>query len=401
MRCLRSLAVLTIATSGCHLSTIDKPVGSSLSSLTFEGRRQSSRYFDHTEFISLNGLAPVPDVGVFYHNPKGSDELGPGHTIGFDRTSDDPSFRLVGWTDSGVTSDDVVAASLAIALVEEKAAAAIRLTVELGAIDARLAQTKVTEAERAALGTRRTQVLEARRQADEALDAAKADARPKLMKPGLIVARWTAKREDGGNLKAGSIAAMASKATSARGGYMVLGEVRVVYLFVGRDYADALSVTDNAFKYLVSQVGITTYLLQARHISYGATLDLTAFAALELEIQLRKLAMAESKFLDYIDTVQLSSYLSAAASLQNQGVVSEFQWLKVPLNFGEKIDANTLANFEQMRLVPELDGDPGQLPDRSRAGWKTVQAIYTRAPFLNRYAADGGMRFWTLFWWMF
>jgi hypothetical protein len=373
----RVLAILlAVAGAGCGT---ESPVGTAITDLTFEGRSHNTVWIDFTEYHSINGLVPALDVGTFYYIPKtfwGGQALGPGFALGIIANVREPSFRLIGETpaDSIQSIEAVITASKAIGTVERKAQAAVEIAVSLAGIDARLSQSKVTDADRLTLGNLRTATQANLATAERELRDAQAAAEEALMKPGLLVARWTAKRDVKGSVTAGSLAEFSGGQSRGQSGYLIAGGLRVVYLFFGDDYGKALASVGEYHGAGMSSVSVTTHLLQAKNFVYVASLDIDAYAQLLLEAEGKKLFGNPKALLNDIDTVRIGAYLAASSRLRNQRVIGGFTWRKQVLDFTK------LSTLSQVN-------DEGDM-ERDAHDWSTINVIFARAPWLNHFLAE-------------
>jgi hypothetical protein len=286
----------------------------------------------------------------------------------------------------------LVEASEKISKMQKATLDAVRKLAVLSAIDARIAEerknirfAKAGSGEQTseekdkgdkqalkALQDERDGVVKALHEAEGALTKAQDDALDATMIEGLIIARWTSTKDFSSSLDLGSDAnASASAASNSKqSGYVLLAGARVSTLFFGEDFAKALKSTSPEFKGLIGEVGVTSYLLQSKGVIYSNSLDVSRSLSVLLELEAEKVAKDPKELLKYVDKVRLASYLSAAESISNRGVVGGMTWTKDNIDF-ESPDFNGMSSYGTKRKSGE-----GNFYN----GWITVQSIMSRAP---------------------
>lgn len=335
---------------GCRTAT--RPISTSIEDLISESKPVAGPALEHHEVFSIGGVLPIPDVGLFYHYPSHQRfphqlrTLPPGTAVGISRNQ---SYRI----------ETVMGANLATKEVDEVVEAiegvnqVVREAIALMLLKAQLQNTSGTTNHRAEV-----EALEKQIQLIDANVTVKLEiARKAANRPGIIVANWLVGHSKGSSLTAGNIAGLAASKNSRRTGFVVLGGIRVSHLFLGDDLKRLVLNLQPEDRAVMSQVGVATYILQARHVRYVADLDLDAAIKAFVELSSTQLHQPRN-LISSLDKVRFERYVTSAARSRNQGSLEGAVRKLVQVDVGKELATTT-------NILSSVDG------------WQTVHAVLT------------------------
>lgn len=420
----RSLAIAMLligaaTAAGCE-TEVRRPIATSLQNLQLDVAPIKGPVFRHNEVFSIAGLIPTPDVGYVMHYPAedrswfNKQTMPPSTAIGI---SDHRSHKLVGTVGANV-SDTQVNNVLKLALKVRKAAAALiaadvkrassaaLLSKENQALDLNrktleelqskhknllssqnssassekvsAAQKELTEA-RNAINESEIKVASTRSQlmSDEqkkvglraALDTAITELHESATTPGIIIANWAVEESSEFEVKAEEVAGARFENEKIRDGLVILGGLRVSHLYIGDDFKDLYLNLQREDRLAFQHAGLVTYTLQAKHVRYLSTLDLTQLVRAQAEIRKSDLVAPEA-ILARIDSVSISAAYEAAAALSSVGSASGMAWRSEAIELGT--DPSHAADGDSIdAFVNENE-------------WSTVQTVVTTPDRLAR-----------------
>ena len=396
---------------GCESSSSSK--AASIADMTLETRTHRGLILKHSEILSINGLIPIPDVGLVYHHALGKNPM---TTLAISR---DHSYRLVGYTSDSPTWEDVIGVRDRIDRIQQLTARAVAVTTAISTVRAQAAAKDEKESERDKESEERVAGLveemiassgdlsdlemlsevvrpgenqNESTQHDEARSGSHADqgatrtapnsaqliakleaereqlqrdiddARRELAEfssnhPGIVIARWSLDREGRVGGGVGDVANGSYNYMDAESGFVVFGGLRVTLLVVGDDFRQMIARLPREDAAALRYAGFTSYVLQTRHLAY--TTDLTSLREFQIAAQLSAEALANPTLAAFkIDEVRIEAYMKSLSQLANSGAISGFEWERRPYCF--------IAGTDLPDLIDEQDG-----LDELK-GWTTV-----------------------------
>lgn len=324
---------------------IKTPISTAFDNLTSESISARTMFLHEGSFVSISGLAPVHAPGMFFHQPP---HVTPGHTIGispkwsfittatYPMKSDNDSKTKFGkivrvykdvQTQAMIVAERAALRDLMLDVFskakgesddDKKKTLLNRIGQALGLTCPDGCTEGVVEA--AILKTAKD-VIEKERELREE----KVELEDMLTIENVILTRWTARRDQSAEVKEGSgIASITGGAGSAGSGVMLLGGLKITTLYLGEDFLDVMNLWRKGLtrKLLFAQVGIVTYMVQAKYVRYFSDAQLAAQLAAQVKVRL-------SEFQDLASIVSLvrdaeisAKYLQAAvADLGNSGAL--------------------------------------------------------------------------------
>lgn len=155
-------------------------------------------------------------------------------------------------------------------------------------------------------------------------------------KSGILIIRWATDEEQGLSLDAGEIFNGGLKTSKSRSGYLVLGGVRFSSLVLGQDFIRTVGYQLHAEEIprlakMIEQrmVGITKYMISAKHVAYVSDLQTQLNAQFSANISKDML-----KKLSSIDQIKLQYALSTIGNFNNMGQLGDPEVEKLPYVFG-------------------------------------------------------------------
>jgi hypothetical protein len=284
----------------------------------------------------------MPDVRTtFYY----SDPQDPATAVGI--TTGD-SYTLTGESKGSVTMADVASVRNQLAELQSLSSAAIKLVVRVAMLEEERRRirehlipgslpTDGQMTRNVELWMELSNLRGQLKAIDDEIKKLNSELRTSTAKAGIMIARWSAQRNEEGEVHAGTEAASARSSfrqTANFSGLIVLGDVRIVYhvfgtddrtLFGDRDKAED-RVTDGNGLY-PDELAHTTFLLQAKHVGYVSDSERLLEVAFQAELDLEKLASSSPAYATTAQ-IRLRYYLSSIETLANSGMLSEFSWAR-------------------------------------------------------------------------
>src|SRR5678816_851375 len=318
---LLAIAALGLINEG-WTSPSRKPIGTSMADLAGESRTLSSKAVDYTELFAVNGAIMMPGTRMLTYYPRNGRT--PAYMIGLTGTLSQATSRLTMRSTADVSELDVLAVKKALEDAQDASTDATQAQLELAIINARQGDPaqKLDDAE----FTKRIEAASQRtKTAEEHLRSAVAEVRRLGSKPGIVIARWSAAREQSGTLRAGSMFSASGSKKSLSSGFVVMGKIEASMLIFGDDMRSYVKALDGDEKTMFRLLGISSYVLRAKYVAYTSSLDLeTAFAA-SLDLDVKELSSA-ANFARALDRVKISGYFASVTALENSGMVGPVEW---------------------------------------------------------------------------
>ena len=399
-RLVRLNALLTMTAAiilgGCA-SSVNRPMSTSLTSLTSESAATETTLINYSELFSVAGLLPMPDVGVMYYQPSpgiwdklfSNRDYGEFKSIGIARyPAVRKSFKLIGVTKGMPEHKDVIKAANLIDQLNEVSAKGVSYLIEKSAITQQLNNLKMQGALFASkdykpdedelvvnIANKEIKVDKEtmRRIIDEQIDQArtsldnictdirdndavikdlKGETQKAMSAPGMIVAQWSTKSTVSGSAgtessddedafsednDVDSLLSISASVDKGESGLVVIGGIRLVNLYLADDYMKMMaSANDPNYKKLLGEVGVSTSLMQTKYVSYSSNTNLASSIKSQINIKARSLyGVSPSSIVQGLDTAKLSSYLSNVSNLSNKGNVGNLRWFREDVDFGK------------------------------------------------------------------
>lgn len=155
-----------------------------------------------------------------------------------------------------------------------------------------------------------------------------------MNKNGVMIYRWHAQGTDGERLGLGELNLTNNGSSDAYGGFALVSGVRIASMVAGQDVVKAwCNVTLNPR--FLSQVGITTYVMQAKHIAYITEYDLKRMTEHGLLMSFEQMR-ARPDYLKELDKANADYSLSAVNNLANMGLLGKAKHEAHPINWQQK-----------------------------------------------------------------
>lgn len=371
--------ILSVVASGLGACSSLPPMSTSLVDLTFETKYHADPLFPSSQIVGINGLVPSPDVGLnYYYPPKpnwwerlwGAEDTPPYAAIAVSR---DHSFRMVGTLPDGPKAQEQVAdVRFRLETIAQLTSKQASLLGRIAALTAVMEKDSTGEGgDTRADGTDVEARLQKLRQQRDDCEDELVEARDGLAdylkeNPGVLIARWTAKKEGSAEAKAGELGSLTSAWSSAQDGFVILGGIRVSMLAIGDDFAQMVArMAPSAREEFKSSV-MTTHVLQAKCVAYVAAHDFNQEYELVAKVAEEALGGANLDTLA-IGRIELQLAIAQWASIGNSATFGPVEWKKEPFCF---VAGHDLAGLDR----GELDGSEGQ----ESGGYMTViaQLVY-------------------------
>ncbi|MCC6677283.1 MAG: hypothetical protein IT436_09065 [Phycisphaerales bacterium] len=375
--------LLMLLAGGCA-DRASQPMSTALFEVTGEsgvlevkaGLLDSGTIMEHHVAISLPGMLPVADVGQQFHFPAKS---APTAAIGAAVLQ---SYRLIGETCAPAQCqvmrvreliDEVQARQIEVAAGRIEIS---RLRTQLESIGGGRGSDKPGLAAADAMAGLVSSVREdldcrVRRQAttEILLSDSLAKLREAAATPGILIARWSAERGGRVSVQGSGLSAGVSERTG-RGGYVVLGGLRVVSLVFGEDFWHLLSNLREHEREYVCKFGVSSLLVQSKYVAYTSGISDEVVASLNLA--------ATSDAFD-METASLTLTLAQLGQYSNSAALGSMKWKREPFCFVCGLDLPQLALRNEDRVLQSAFGCDslhayrGETPD----GWRTLAAHIT------------------------
>lgn len=316
----RIILILATAIAGCAA-----PGGgliSSLEDLSTESVKEGMVKIPQYRVASIPGWLPFADVGgLYFYKPSRK----PASVIGL--SPDAESFVLVSEIDGKCADVDL---------------AAIRdRIVHLGTLGSDLVQERVgllgQQAQKArtdapALATADENYRKARTAFNEAYE----DVVKSLKANGILIYRWAVDSQQNASAGADTLASASGQKKQALNGFALVCGIRTKTLFVGNRLLQGWKALDTRSRFS-NRFEMTTHIMQARSIMYGAIADLDSYAQAHLQASAKQLAALPEE-LRSLAQIEIGLTLSKVSNLSNMGVMGNISRKIVPVAW----DANDL-----------------------------------------------------------
>ena len=316
----RLLALFLAAVlSGCASST--GGLISSLEDLSTDSVKEGFVKIPQYRVASIPGWLPFADVGgLYFYKPSRK----PASVIGL--SPDGTSFELVSEIPSECT---------------ETCLAAIRsLITRLGTLSSELVQERVSllaaqvkkPPDQASLDKAAESYGKAQKSFNSTYEAV-VDA---LKHNGVLIYRWSIDARQSGHIGFDSLLGSSAQNQQTLNGFALVSGIRTKTLFIGTDLLAGWSRLDKESRFN-NRFEMTTHVMQAKNIMYGAIADLSTFAQAKLEASYKQLANLPEE-LKTLAQIEIGISLSKVSNLSNMGVMGNINRKIVPIRW----DANDL-----------------------------------------------------------
>ena len=292
--------------------------------------------------VSVNGTLPVRDVGeVFYWQNSSSPSQALQIGSLFNAAKTNKSRSAV-----GVVCEDTNAvqrAHIALEKLQQHTLDALKAATELSVLTRSGTNRTWVENQRA------TNLLESITNLSAIIGREKEEVLTNLMHPGIIVFRWARATNVKGGIRLGGYGDLSAEKNGTDSGYTILNGLRISQLNVGQlSKRKITNVVKTGYHENWDQVGVISYLLQARQVEYARDRsDLLSFSASVNVGKLLKDLSVSPLSLDALTKLDLS--LNAYAMLQSQ--LSAFGSV-AGLNWDNKPDTNSWSSVYAVFTQP-------------------------------------------------
>jgi hypothetical protein len=212
--------------------------------------------------------------------------------------------------------------------------------------------------------------------AEQALQGAMSGLTKAVDTPNLMVTRWARDDNMGVGTNVGPYASGSVDHQDKVSGVLVLGDVRVRSMSVGEDFYRLLMKVyeeDGGLQAAVKlkNLGIVTYVVEAKHIAYISERDYLTDAALSLGVTRDQLA----SLLDANTKIEIAANLSTAANLSNTGVFSAPETTVQKFAFMQPNDHFGFIKTGLLGLTPAEKGYSTVFAVRATVEWPMVTAL--------------------------
>lgn len=306
------LLLALLFTSGC--STTGGGLITSLEDLSTESVKEGWIKVPQYRVVSIPGWLPFADVGGLYfykarRKPASAIGLSPGK-----------SFELTSEITGGCDLD---------CLVEMRAGIVALTALAQDVVETKIALTEL-QAARETVSTALAEAKSSHDQVRNAFNIKYEAVIASLKDAGVLVYRWSTTNKASGSGLFGSLFSGSAKSEHSYNGFALISGIRSRTLFAGQDFLTGWLDLDRKSRYH-NRFEVTTHVMQAQHVVYGATMDLNQIAQAKLRASYEQLkGLPETwKSLE----VEVQATLARVANLSNMGVmgnitrtISDVQW---------------------------------------------------------------------------
>lgn len=324
------LTLASLALNGCA----QQPISAAFDDLTSETSSRASDFFLFKTFTSISGLVPQHSAQMLFHQPQFHDSRPdtPTHSIGISPKWSfvvERKYPMHGRDDDGnraavleirdgfeklrqqsaeLVSLNAVVAGSALILersggkpfeVADQAMLGKLLGQEVGKEDAAKARQAIDE--------RRAQITRLSGEIAKTLQQLQA----KTKQYNVVITRWSRSKNTLFGLELAPILSTKTAANEIKSGVLILGDIRGVSLHTGEDFFDMVRELDPGSRRLFTDVNVTTFAVQAKHIAYVADLDLEKSLSSQLKLTKAQLAQLGEAMKD----IDIDARLTAALSM--------------------------------------------------------------------------------------
>jgi hypothetical protein len=334
----------------------DNSITSSLNDMLVETRVNKGPILTYHEVLSISGTLPMLGVGCFYHYPS---EQNPIDALGI---SLGRSFNLTGESVAKPTTNDLIAVRNSLLESQQMMVEATSLALQRTILERQLASLS-GRTNLAVLQPKLDRVESELKTAKANLLNALTQFRTNASKPGIVVANWSQDSAKKGGFSVAPILSGGGSKSGRRKGIVILGGIRVSQLFIGNDFKSIFLNLTTADSRFFGDLGITTYLLQAKNVMSVNEVDLER--ALNASVNLKAeyfTGAGGAAILKDIESIQIEYESAFASQLNNLSSIGDMKWQKEEVSFELKDSRQSLTNLE---------------PKLQNGDWRTVHAVVT------------------------
>ena len=149
---------------------------------------------------------------------------------------------------------------------------------------------------------------------------------------GVLIYRWSTTKKAGGSVGLDSVFGGSAQQEGSYNGFALVSGIRTKTLFVGRDLmTDGWDALNKKSRYS-NRLEITTHVMQAKYIMYGAITDLGQFAQAKAKVSYTQLANIPET-LKSLSQIEIEAILARVSNLSNMGVMGEIKRKVTPIEW--------------------------------------------------------------------
>lgn len=152
-----------------------------------------------------------------------------------------------------------------------------------------------------------------------------------IQKNGVLVYRWATDSTKMGSLGLDSLFGASAQENQKYNGFALVSGIRTKTLFVGDDLLKGWEQLNKESRFN-NRFEMTTYIMQAKHIMYGNTADLSVYAQAKMEASYKQLANFPDS-LKALTKIEIGMALTKMSNLSNIGVMGNMKRTVSPITW--------------------------------------------------------------------
>lgn len=308
------LLPVIFALAGCATKA---GVITSLEDLGTESQKEGAIKIPQYKVASIPGWLPFADVGsLYFYKPSRE----PSTVIGLSNSK--KSYVVTSSIESDCGVDCLAGVKGKVAALSKQAADLIQKKVAhsraLNSNPAPDAIGDLSSAYDAALAS---------------FNSAYEDVENEMAKKGVFIYRWSTHGQSSGFLGLGALLGLNASKESSYNGFALVSSLRIKNAYFGCDVLDQWKNLDTKSEYS-NRFQMTTYLMQARYISYGVLEDLETQISAHLKASSTQLADLPAT-LKSLDSIEIKAALSKISNLSNVGTMGDVKRTVTPIKWDD------------------------------------------------------------------
>lgn len=337
---LFQVLMLSLVFAGC---SSNGGLITSFEDLTTESRKEGVFKLPQYRVISVPGILPFADAGSLqFYMPRRK----PSTSIGLS-DSDSSSYVLESVIECECDKETFLNIRNKLVLLRAKAEAYVESKIDYTKKYSLLHSGKIEESRKedfkSLVANAKTELGEVK----STLDSLYQDVVGSIDKNGILIYRWSYNSSKEGSLNFGNVT---GRKNEKYNGFALLSGLRTATLFVGKDLIDEWEHLNMQSKY-ANRFELTTYVMQAKYISYVTEYDLLGMIEAKLK------ASDLSKKMKKLNMIEIEAALSKVANLSNMGFLGNTERKRKLVDWSNPLQNNELDSLKGWQTFYSVASD--------------------------------------------
>lgn len=305
----------------------------SFEDLTTETKKEGAFKLPQYRVISVPGILPFADVGSLQFYMPGRK---PSTSIGL--SADSSSYVLQSVVNDSCDLQEFIGIRNNLMLLREKAESYVENKINHTKLKSLLLSDKIDPADK---GNHKVLATNAASKIDTVkseLDSLYKEVVNSIDKTGIIVYRWSYNSSMEGSFSLGN---MLGRKNEKYNGFALLSGLRIATLIVGKDLVDKWKPHLNIKSKYANRFELTTFVMQAKYISYVTEYDLLGMATAKLK------ASDLPKEMKKLNMIEIEAALSKAANLSNMGFLGDMKRTRKKIDWTDQLNKEYLDSLNE------------------------------------------------------